>query len=203
MFANATNKDHPFSSIIRIKLIMDIIQGDDIDCCSLNLRKLVKDGTDSILKYFPLHDDSLRDDLERNWLSFRVHPWQQPIDDVKDYFGEKTALYFEFVGHYTTWLLPLAIAGVFVAIEVIAETTAEGNQLTIGLVSGWAVPFYAIFVSFWSQIMIEYWKRKEVTKAMEWGTTEFEEEETERPEFYGTPMRSMVSARKKEKERES
>lgn len=86
----------------------------------------------------------------------------------------------------------MAIVGILVAIEVIAETTAEGGTLTIGLVSGWAVPFYAIFVSFWSQIMIEYWKRKQSTRAMEWGQTEFEEEELERPEFFGEPMRSLT-----------
>ena len=104
MFANATNLDHPFSSITRIKLIMSIIQGDDDDCCSLNLRKMVKDGSDSLLKYFPIHDDSLRDDLERSWLAFRTHPWEQPIDDIKEYFGEKTAMYFE-VGRLDTFIV--------------------------------------------------------------------------------------------------
>jgi hypothetical protein len=44
-----------------------------------------------------------------------VAPWDQPIDLIRDYFGEKVGMYFEFLGHYTTWLLPLAIGGELLA----------------------------------------------------------------------------------------
>ena len=37
---------------------------------------------------------------------------EQPIDEVRDYFGERIALYFCFLGHYTSGLYPLALAGI-------------------------------------------------------------------------------------------
>lgn len=44
MFARATGLDHPFSALLRIKLVMDIITNDEEDCCCLNLRKMIQDG---------------------------------------------------------------------------------------------------------------------------------------------------------------
>lgn len=43
--------------------------------------------------------------------------------------------------------------------------------------------------------MLEFWKRKEKTKSMEWGTTDFEEEEMERPEFKGELVPSIVDGK--------
>jgi hypothetical protein len=103
LFAKADGYRHPFSSILRIKLIYDIITNDEEDCCSLNLRRLTtEDGTKSFKSYFPLHDDERRNQLARMWFSWSVRPWEQPLDDVKEYVGEKIALYFAFTGHYTT-----------------------------------------------------------------------------------------------------
>ena len=195
LFAKAHGLTHPFSSIVRIKLIMDIIQSNDDNCCALNLRKLAKDGSGSIISFFPLHNNDVREELSRNWFSFRVSPWEQPIDDVKEYLGEKVALYFEFVGHYTTWLLPLSIGGILVTFDLVVETSVYGS-LDEALLGGYTIPFFCIFVSFWAQLMIEYWKRKQATRAMEWGTTLFEEEETDRPEFKGEMIRSIVNGKK-------
>lgn len=92
MFAKATGLDHPFSNLLRIKLIMDIIINDEDDCCNLNLRRIKEDGSRSITHYFPLHDIAAREDLARIWFGWRVYPWQQPLDDVKEYLG-KCAVY--------------------------------------------------------------------------------------------------------------
>lgn len=198
MFAKAYGLNHPFSALHRIKLIMDIIQSDDDGCCALNLRKLVKDGEDdaskSMIAFYPLHDDEKRKELSRIWFNGRMVPWEQPLDEVKEYLGEKIALYFEFTAHYTTWLLPLAVGGALVTLDMVIETGITGS-IDTALVSGYSIPFYCIFVSFWSQLMIEYWKRNEAKKAMEWGMSNFEDVESERPEFYGTEMRSIIDGK--------
>jgi hypothetical protein len=41
----------------------------------------------------------------------------QPLDDVRDYFGEKVALFYVFLCHYTTWCAYLAVAGFGVVLD--------------------------------------------------------------------------------------
>lgn len=95
-------------------------------------------------------------------------PWDQPIDEIRDYFGEKIGLYFEFLGHYTTWLLPLSIVGGLATVDIAVEAAIYGS-LTSALGRAYTVPAFCTFVAFWAQLMLEYWKRTEATKAMEWG----------------------------------
>ncbi|XP_054996598.1 anoctamin-7 [Sorex araneus] len=38
----------------------------------------------------------------------------QPLDHVREYFGEKVAIYFAWLGFYTAWLLPAALVGTVV-----------------------------------------------------------------------------------------
>jgi hypothetical protein len=191
MFAKASGYAHPFSSVLRIKLLFDIITNDEDDCCSLNLRQILKDGSRTLLSYYPLHDEGVRTDLTLNWLAFKVLPWQQPLYDVKEYLGEKVTLYFAFTGHYTTWLVSLSVASSMVIVYFFALMVMEGNLIN-ALNKGFMIPFFCIFVAVWAQLMLEYWKRKQNRLAMEWGQTEFEEEEDCRPEFQATVMRCVT-----------
>ncbi len=77
--------------------------------------------------------------------------------------------------------------------SLIAESSKNGYGYAQS--HAYSIPFYCIFVSFWTQFMLEYWKRKEKTKSMEWGTTDFEEEEMERPEFKGELVPSIVDGK--------
>ena len=51
--------------------------------------------------------------LQENWASFKNLFKFQPLAEVRDYFGEKNAIYFGFVGSFITMLWLPAIVGVF------------------------------------------------------------------------------------------
>lgn len=58
---------------------------------------------------FPLHKEE--EDLKDSWAQWKKMLQIQPIDDIRDYFGEKVALYFTWLGWYTSMLLPAALTG--------------------------------------------------------------------------------------------
>ncbi|XP_039391605.1 anoctamin-9-like isoform X7 [Mauremys reevesii] len=64
---------------------------------------------------FPLHEqEGLRKELKENWAQWRKILKQQPIEDIRSYFGEKVALYFAWLGWYTRILFPAAVLGLLV-----------------------------------------------------------------------------------------
>ncbi|XP_073457599.1 anoctamin-7 isoform X1 [Aquarana catesbeiana] len=49
--------------------------------------------------------------LYRYWASWSQWYKYQPLDHIREYFGEKVAIYFAWLGFYTAWLLPAAVVG--------------------------------------------------------------------------------------------
>lgn len=192
LYDHPDGMNHPFSGSIRLKLLMSMFRDEGDLCCAFNLESLIDDG--SLIAHFPLHNRVTRLQLSENWLPWSIPAWGQPIDAIKNYFGEKIGLYFEFLGHYTTWLLYLTIAGAAMCVEVVIEWGIYGN-LSEPLGKAYGTPLFCAFVAIWSQLMLEYWKRVEKTKAMEWGMTGYEEEEQDRQGFEGTMQVSFVDGK--------
>jgi len=171
-----------FRGVDRIKLIMGIMSARRHEGgCHLDFNRMMKEK--AILAYFPLHDRKELMQLEHKWLNFWMVPWNQPFDDIKDYFGEKIGLYFLWLGHYTTWLILPAILGFGAWINVAVENNNPNAK---------TVPYFAVFVALWATFFLEYWKRKENRYAMFWGMTGFEEEEQARPQFIGEVTKSPI-----------
>lgn len=74
-------------------------------------------------------------------------------EDIRLYFGESVALYFIFLGFYTTALIPPTILG-FVAMLIPQTTTV----------------FFCFFNVLWVTLFLEIWKRKSSELAFLWGT---------------------------------
>ncbi|XP_042638048.1 anoctamin-9 [Orycteropus afer afer] len=55
-----------------------------------------------------------RDKKLMTWAQWRNIFNNQPIDDIRNYFGEKVALYFAWLGWYTYMLVPAALMGLIV-----------------------------------------------------------------------------------------
>ena len=81
--------------------------------------------------------------------------------------------YFSFLLFYTAWLLIPAIPGVALTIY---------NLTAIDVDTYWNI-WYAIFVSIWSTLMFEYWKRTQNSICHIWDLDSFISVEKEREGF--------------------
>ncbi|XP_072373797.1 anoctamin-9-like [Scyliorhinus torazame] len=52
--------------------------------------------------------------LQRDWANWKCFLGKQPINQIRLYFGERLALYFAWLGWYTTMLIPAAVCGFLV-----------------------------------------------------------------------------------------
>jgi len=171
-----------FRGIDRLKLIAGIISGRIRDGgCHLDVYRLIKNK--QMLTFFPIHDLVELRELEDKWLRFCQFPWNQDVDSVKDYFGEKIGMYFLWIGYYTSWLSSAAFVG-FVAWIVLA---AWGNDPNTPF-----MPYFAAFMGMWSTLYLSYWRRKEKLYAMRWGMYGFKDSEQDRAEFEGVDSKSPI-----------
>ncbi|NXO13697.1 ANO9 protein, partial [Oriolus oriolus] len=75
---------------------------------------------------FPLHKkEDIREILNKKWARWRVLFKEQPIKEIRCYFGEKVALYFAWLGWYTYLLVFAALAGL---VTFVAGTTVFSSS---------------------------------------------------------------------------
>jgi anoctamin-10/anoctamin-7 len=77
--------------------------------CGINLEK--EKERKALLDYFPLHEEAAVEHIAAHILPWGVMPYKLPIDDLRHYYGEKIALYFSFLAHYTHWLFIPSVLG--------------------------------------------------------------------------------------------
>ncbi|KAJ3219020.1 Anoctamin-3 [Dinochytrium kinnereticum] len=118
--------------------------------------------------------------FKRSWFS------TQPYELMKDYFGEKVALYFVYLGFYNTWLCISSTMGLVVffygMIKILSSqnlkpaawNTLFDNELTLP---------YALGMSIWSVLYLEFWKRRSSYYSYLWGVQNYEKDEVRRHEF--------------------
>eukprot|EP01047_Picozoa_sp_COSAG01_P002892 COSAG01_NODE_81_length_27820_cov_22.659753_8_plen_958_part_00 len=115
-----------------------------------------------------------------------VHTWPlslvyQPLEEIRDYFGDDVGLYFSWLGHYSKALVVMATFGtiVMVAQPLIAVDGKSGpdqNPLTL---------VYSVYVGLWSIVFLEQWRRRESELRFLWGSEGLSEIDEPRREFQG------------------
>lgn len=173
-------KETILRGIDRVKLISSIIKNKQKGGAALDIEKLLQ--ADCIVSSFTLHDYVELHTLEAKVLKILQWPWNLPIDDIKDYFGEKIGLYYSLLNYCTAWLLFASVITFFLWIDVAA--TNDPNAST--------VPYIAVFISVWATLFLQFWGRKEKYTAMRWGMCGFESTESERPSFEGKVIQSAI-----------
>ena len=102
-----------------------------------------------------------------------VWPWETPSEEIRMYLGEEVGMYFSFLSYLTMTLVLPGLMG-------LATFIGQQSEQTLHLV--W-LPGVAIAVAIFAALFMEGWKRKQSTNALEWGMTNFEEEEHLRAEY--------------------
>ncbi|XP_028320318.1 anoctamin-7-like isoform X2 [Gouania willdenowi] len=62
----------------------------------------------------PVQSGALRQTLYSYWSQWSCWTRYQPMDHIREYFGEKIALYFAWLGVYTSWLSLASIVGLLI-----------------------------------------------------------------------------------------
>ena len=174
-FRNRTGELSPFRQVDRIRLVWQIMAR------HLNMAGLKHKGF--VADCFPLHEKERLAAFRADWaLNWGLHPFwggkKQPLLAVRDYFGEKLALYFAWLEHYTESLIFPAVLG------LVVQWLPSNGAVLIS---------FGCLVSVWASLMTEKWKRKNAVLNCQWGMTNFENAEAERPEFVGELRYSPVT----------
>ncbi|KAJ8315866.1 hypothetical protein KUTeg_008016 [Tegillarca granosa] len=122
------NKDGFFTKAQRSRMVHEVLSraafDDEKGKMKFGINKLVKSGTYSAA--YPLHDGRFHSEhsiltrgksndrhlLYEVWAKPGAWYKYQPLDQIRNYFGEKIGIYFAWLGFYTMMLIPAAIIGV-------------------------------------------------------------------------------------------
>ena len=186
------DKKYPFKQVDRIKLIISIMQNkvtDDPPGAGLNLGEMAAKSV--TCGQFPIQNFDDLVALQKRWLVLWAWPWEQPLESIREYFGERIGFYFLYLQHYTSSLLPMAFLGLLTILynELIAEYTQYGHYSTMYYL---ADIILAACMLIWSTLYVEFWKRLQTTMGMQWGMSGFEDSEQDRPLFIGIDTVSPV-----------
>jgi len=171
----------PFTKLVRLKLLYSLLEAPkNKNGCFIEFSKLKYTG--KINSIFPLHDRTITDQMVEYVWEWQCTPWNMPFEDYRQYFGEKMSLYYLFMAHYSRWLIIPSIVGF--SFQLVVWGTLNFSHPVL--------PFFGVVICLWSIFMLEYWKQEQSIKAVHWGMTEFEEDEPDRPEFLGEPIKSYI-----------
>ncbi|XP_033742824.1 anoctamin-4-like isoform X4 [Pecten maximus] len=154
-------------------------------------------------------DSDPRKDLDDTWTKYYKF---QPLWKIRNYFGEKIALYFAWSGLLVTslWIPTLFGFAIFlfglITSSISPTTTLErpANATVVELIKiemeellevvklafdNDVTPFFALLVCLWGTVFLEMWKRKSATLAYEWDVDNYDSNEPDRPQFFGTKVK--------------
>ncbi|XP_030633854.1 anoctamin-7 [Chanos chanos] len=130
-FLGNENKDTFFKTTQRHQILYEILSRTQYGVLKrgeVGVARLVSENV--FTAAYPLHEGpyempkgtvdpkslSLRQILHQYWARWGCWRKYQPLDHIREYFGEKIALYFAWLGFYTGWLLPTAVTGIVVSL---------------------------------------------------------------------------------------
>ncbi|DAZ98225.1 TPA: hypothetical protein N0F65_011693 [Lagenidium giganteum] len=179
---NNAQEETLFAQKDRIRLAASIIRR------HLNIDTLVQehylDGD-----MFALHDAVALEHLRRAWAcNWRMV--NQPLNDIRFYFGEKIALYFAWLGFYTKSLVLPSLVGI--GTHIVLLSAGEDRQLS-RRDHGYILVLFSLFVVIWSALGIAVWRRKNTVLNAHWGLYGAHRERRHRSRFRGRLSYNVVT----------
>jgi len=187
-FEKPLAQDHAlFCSAFQLKMIREVVNSeaygaddgegaeDAIDFGQLMEEDSQGPGMKIVEAYFPLHHERIRMKLLMEWARATSKP--QPLEIMREYFGEKMALFYTWLGFYCTmlWIPGLTGAALFVTqVITFVETGSLENPYCL---------VYACVLSLWANVFCALWKQLENTRKYQWDMLAFEDFEEIRDEF--------------------
>ncbi|XP_012735870.3 anoctamin-9 [Fundulus heteroclitus] len=203
---NWSSNQKDLSLSTRIRIVHFIIHRTCIHSGE-NLRDLLKAKV--FEARFCLHERRRQKELKKSWARWSACLQGQPITAVRNYFGEKVALYFLWLGWYTWLLIPPALIGIlaflyglsFFNSSPLIKEVCESDRVMCPLCDEgckvWKLSetcsyaklsllfdnngtvLFAMFMAIWTTLFLEFWKRHRATFVCEWKVSEWSESEEE------------------------
>ncbi|XP_014249776.1 anoctamin-10 [Cimex lectularius] len=129
-----------------------------------------------IKQVFPLHDQELVKKIGGSWYKSILD--ERHFEDIRMYFGESIALYFQFLGFYTTALMVPSVLG-FLQMILPPVTLA----------------FFCVINIICATLFLELWNRKCSELAYVWGTISMTSFDEPRPNFMGVMGVDVVTGK--------
>lgn len=116
---------HPFKELLKLKICAMLLQSRLPDGSGgLHIRQAISEN--KLLACFPLHNPANVQALNVLWDKYPYDPL--PLDEIKEYFGEKVGLYFAFADHLTEALVYPALVGIPLQFYVFMADSLSGTR---------------------------------------------------------------------------
>ncbi|XP_039512587.1 anoctamin-9 isoform X2 [Pimephales promelas] len=159
--------------------------------------------------HFCLHEKREQKELKQSWARWSACFRGQPITNIRNYLGEKVALYFLWLGWYTFLLIPASVIGLIVFLYGLAfystspliQEVCQSNVIMCPLCDisckVWELSdtcmyakvsllfdnegtvAFAMFMAVWATVFLEFWKRHSSSYVCAWKVFDWCEEEEE------------------------
>lgn len=144
-------------------------------------------------------ETDVRQNLKDKWASVKRILFFQPLWELREYFGELNAFYFAWFGTFisTLWI-PAAIGiafscyGLKVGIDNAKNLNSSNLNTNVEYYTNIflysfdndLMPYFSIALVIWGMFFTEYWSRKQTKLAFGWDTDNFNDAETDLPDYY-------------------
>lgn len=163
-----------FSAAEQLEAVEEFFE-QQLDLAGLKEQGVVED-------HFHLHKRLAIDEIQHSFKKYQTKlccrmaccsysKYVQPLNMVKNYYGEKVAFEYAFLLHYQSWLIYASIAGMCLVCYQWNKWARHNYDMTKALDTEFNV-IMGVFIALWATCFLESWKRHQEYFNYIWCTDE-------------------------------